>query len=328
VITVESEALDPGPSRDAQSLVVAFSESPRVRETLAVLLERECHLRFLDPSGAAPVDLVEPDMALIAASPAAELIPKLTTRWPSLPIVAIDLADAGTATHRPANVPRSVEVVSFEPEAIRGAVLRRIPTTTDAALRAAVRSVVGTLRSELTYSFNTLRSFVALQATDVGPDAYTILAAVTTEQCHAITENLDYLHGFLGRPRIAAPSGGFVTAVCRQLEELRSPAAQRGMRCVCTVEGPATYAPGPVDLAPLLTSLLHAHLRRRAEASVIEVRATARGVTIRYQARSGTRPLDQSWPLLLASLLIEPRSWRILMKRMHSEEILNLCPVR
>ena len=327
MITVESKDLAAGSNGDSRSVVVAFSESARLRETLAILLERDCCLRFLDTRVGTPADIAEPDLALIALSPAADLVPRLMSRWPSMPIVAIDLSDRRESSPRSAGVPSSVQVVSLEPDAIRTAVLRRIPGAADAALRGAVRSVIGTLQRELTYAFSALRSFVALQSANAGADAHAILAAVTTEQCHAIVENLDYLHAYLERPHFAAPSGGFVVAVCQQLEQSRSTAAQREMRCVCTVETPTACAAGPVDLAPLLASLLHAHLRRRAAVSVVDVRATSRDVTIRYQTRDAPRPVSQSWPLLLASALLEPRFWRIVVTHMDNEDILNVCPL-
>ena len=324
--TVDTDELSPVESDgNAKSLVIAFSESPSLRETLTVLLERDCRLRFLDPHVETPADLVEPDLALIAGSSSVHLLPRLVRRWPFLPVVAVDLSDRGASTRRSTGVPWNVQTVSLEPEAIRAAVLQQIPAAADAEIRAAVRSVVGALQNELAYGFNALRSFVGLQSTDAGTDAFAILGAVTTEQCHAIAESLQYLYDYLARPRVAEATGGFVVAVCHHLEAPQSMAAQRGLRCACTLEGPTTHLAGPVNLAPLLASFVHAHLRRRAESPVIDVRATSRGITMRYRPRSASSS-SPSWPLLLASLLLRPCSWRMFITRMNDDELLNLRP--
>src|SRR5262249_4053674 len=99
-------------SMESPSLVVAFCDSPTIRETLAVLLEQECRLSFADAELGVPAHLFA-DLALVATDAPAPLLNDLTHRWPALPIVAVSV-DADV----PVRASRQVRTVPLEPHAI------------------------------------------------------------------------------------------------------------------------------------------------------------------------------------------------------------------
>ena len=85
--------------------------------------------------------------------------------------------------------------------------------------------------------------------------------------------------------------------------------------------------PGPLALAPLVATLVRAHLRRRSALSVITVRAVHGRVSMRYALRSAAQANTGSWPLLLANLVLESASWRISTSFSNGRETLSLFGV-
>jgi hypothetical protein len=304
---------------ETPALVAAFCDSLPVRETLAVLLEDACQLNFVRADAGVPADLGA-DLALVATRAPASLLHELTHRWPTLPVVAVNLA----ATAPPPTAP-PVSTVPLEPHAIRTAVLRELPQHSDAALRALVHRVVQALQAELAYAFAALRSFAALHTTGAGQDSYTILGALAAEQCHAITQSADRLHAFLARPRAAAMSARFVAALCDALDQ-PEPAAGAVLYEYTTAPDAAEIS-GPTNLAPVVAGCLRAYLQRRAAAPLIHIHTGGSGITIRYEARPSTAAVTGSWPLLLASLALAPAAWQVTTAMQGDEEIVHVQPM-
>jgi hypothetical protein len=304
---------------ETPALVVAFCDSHPVRETLAVLLEDACELNFVRADAGVPADLGA-DLALVATRTPAPLLHDLTHRWPTLPVVAVNLA----ATAPPPAGSR-VSSVPLEPHAIRTAVLRELPQHSGVAFRALVQRVVQALQAELAYAFAALRSFAALHTTGAGQDSYTILGALAAEQCNAILQSADHLHEFLARPRAAETSPRFVAALCDALEQ---PAPTAGAVLYEYTTAPdATQIPGPANLAPVVAGCLRAYLQRRAAAPLIHIHTRGSGITIRYEARPSTAAVTGSWPLLLASLALAPAAWQVTTAMQGDEEIVHVQPM-
>lgn len=309
---------------EAASIVVAFSDSLFLRETLAVLLEHECELRFVSPDAASLPESLSPDLALVATPGPTRLLHSLTSRWPTLPILAVEMPDARA---RPGlDAYPHVRRVALEPDAIRNAVRRELALPPHGALHDAAQRMSAVLRTELAYSFTALRSFSALPATSSGPDGAAIIGAVLREQSHVVDECVALLHSFRTRPRAVAMSAEFVTILCAQLGQPETLPAARSVRCECIIDASSAHAPGPVALAPLIATLLRAHVRRRSDAASVAVRGEAGAVELRYPLRPSAAPCSDSWPLLLTSYALQPCSWRVSTATEADLETVSLCP--
>lgn len=301
------------------SLVVAFPESPALRETLAVLLEHDCQLRFLAPAAVAASDCGVASVALVAVRRPDPLVHDLRRHWPTVPIVAVDVADAP-----PELLPRDSLLfrVPLEPHAIRTTVLQHLAPDHHAALRMNARVIAETLRAALSYSFVALRSFSALHASSAGPDTYALLGAVMREQSHLLGEAIEQLERFRSRPRAAEMSPEFPAALCRQLERLDHLGDDRGTFCHYVVDAVCAEA-GPVELVPVVAALLRAHVHRTADGALVGVRLTRQGIVMRYPRRR-TSAASRSWPLLLAGLALQPWSWSVSTQIADDQEVVSL----
>ncbi|MFI5397228.1 MAG: hypothetical protein ACHQ9S_16945 [Candidatus Binatia bacterium] len=306
---------------DATHHVVAFCDSPALRETLSVLLEHECELRFLAPDDVVVNNTICADLAVVAMHRPTDVLHDLTRRWPSLPIIAV----AGAAP-RAATEP-GVASVPLDPRAIRTAVLQRLPDERHTFLRASAGLVAETLHTELHYSFTALRSFSALDAGSTAADTFAVFAAIMREQSYVIGEAGDQLYRFQRRPRAVETAPQFAAALCRALEQSDCLVAERGLLCECTVDRTALTAAGPVTLAPEIAAFLRFHLRRRSDSPIAKAKATARGVVLTYTPRTLADPPTASWPLLLAALALRPWSWHVLSTTDGPEERVVVCPL-
>jgi hypothetical protein len=305
---------------DAAPLVVAFSDSPALRETLSVLLEHDCELRFLGAGVLSPRDSPLADLALVAVHQPANLLRDLTQRCPRLPIVVVVTAQSAQPV---TPVHPAIDCVPLEPHAIRTAVLQRLMGAGSAPLRAAVRMLAGSLRAELGYPFAALRSFAAVQALSDGPDE--VFAVIAREQSYVLGEAIDHLERFRACARQVETSPEFLVALCRALEQPDTP-AEHALLCECVIDAGARMPAGPLTLAPLVAAFLRAHLRRRTESSAIAIRITAEGVLLRYRRRAPLQAASSSWPLLLAALAARPWGWQLLRSVDHAEEVIALRP--
>jgi hypothetical protein len=305
-------------------VVVAFSESPALRETLAVLLEHDCQLRFLRADSAASADCGVASAALVAMSRPDPVLQELRQHWPALPIVAVDVTrpSAGSLAE-PRQTDGGLYRVPLEPHAIRTTVLQRLAPDRDASLRMTARLVAATLRADLAYPFTALRSFSALQASGGAADTYAVLAAAIREQCCVLADTFDQLQGFRGRPRAVEMSREFSVVLCHQLERSDRLTRERGLFCACSVDVACAVA-GPVELAPAVASLVRAHLRRKAESAVVNVRLTGQGIILRYTRRRAAA--TRSWPLLLAALALQPWCWLVGTRVDGDQEVVSLRP--
>src|ERR1700687_1922034 len=308
---------------DATSLVVAFADSPTLRETLAVLLECDCSLRFVDTALTVPSGHPIPDLAVVAVPQPTKVLPTISCRWPSVPIVAIDLSALQPAAPL-RTTPATVQLVPLEPQAIRAAVLRQLQPPCYAVPASTVALIAQTLRDELGYSLTALRAFSALHAASPGADTYAILGAMMREQAHVLGRAIAQLDLFRERPRDVGLSADFVGALCRQLEQPDHAGDDRAMLCECTVETALRVVAGPVCLVPLLAHLIRAHLLRRSSASVVTVRGKGDSVAMRYQPHESPLPTAASWPLLLAALALRPWNWRVWTATSGGEETVEL----
>jgi hypothetical protein len=301
--------------------VVAFSDSRAVRETLTVLLEHDCDLRFVAREVAPAAETMLADLVLVAVRRPAGLLRELTQRWPALPIVAVQ---TGTETAPAVMLAHcAVASVPLEPHAIRTAVTQGLTDAGYAPLCAAVRMLADALRAELSYPFAALRSFVAVETLSHGAD--TVFAAIAREQSYVLGEAIDHLEQFRTRCRRAETSPEFLIALCRALERPSAP-ADRALLCQCVIDSGKRTPAGPLTLAPLLGTFLRAHLRRRADAPVITIRITAEGAVFRYRPRPPVQPASDSWPVLLAALAVAPWGWQLLRTVGSAEEAIVLRP--
>ena len=304
------------------SVVVAFAESPALRETVAVLLEHDCQLRFLRPDAVASGACGAADAALVAVRQPDSLLHDLHRHWPVLPIVAVDLGEV-PASHRTAQPSDShVYRVPLEPQAIRSTVLQRLAADRDAALRATARVIGEALRADLSYALAALRSFSTLHASSAGPDTYALLGAAMREQSYVLGQTVDQLERFRNRPRTTDVSPEFPAALCHQLERPDPASGERSLLCEYSVDA-ACSAAGPVGLVPAVAGFLRAHLRRRADAPVVAVRLTSEGVSVRYRRRRAGAT-TRSWPLLLAALALEPWAWSVSTSIDDDQEVVRL----
>jgi hypothetical protein len=306
---------------DAAPVVVAFSDSRAVRETLSVLLEHDCDLRFAAGDGAPAADTMLADLAVVAVRQPAGLLRDLTQRWPALPIVAVQTAAAVappvTRTHR------TLASVPLEPHAIRTAVVQGLTGAGYAPVRAAVRMLAEALRAELSYPLAALRWFVAVQAPSCSADR--VFAAIAREQSYVVSEAIDHLERFRDRSRRAETSTEFLVALCRALDQPNA-AADRAPLCRCVIDSDKRMPAGPLTLAPLLGTFLRAHLRRQADAPVITISVTAKGAVLRYRPRTAVPRASDSWPLVLAALALAPWGWQFSRSAGSGEEAIVMRP--
>jgi hypothetical protein len=301
-------------------LVAAFSDSPRLRETLRVLFQHDCELRFLSTDTPLPADVPAPDLAVIAMHGPTPLLRSLQRRWPRLPIVTVDVTDGTDALG--ADVP----TVPLEPHAIRAAVLQRLGGDGRTALRSALQRIGESLRCELAHAFAALRSGPALHAAHPGPDTKALLAAVMHEQSQVMDDWLQCVERFQSRPRSTDLSPHFGVTLCRQLEHPDAGDAERGTLYVCTIDMGVPHPRGPMTLVPTAAALLHTHVARRHATSVANVRVSADGLTVSYSAVHPRPPRTTSWPLLLLSLALQPWGWHVFSTSRHTQDTVTLCP--
>lgn len=304
-------------------VVVTFAATAALRETLSVLLEHDCELRFLRPDAAVAGQCGAASLALLALPQPAPIVRDLREHWPTLPIVAVDVS-ATPASNSPDPHDQQVYRVPLEPHAIRTTVLQHLTPDRDAPLRATVGVIAQALRNDVSYSFAALRSFSALHAASAGPDTYALLGAVMREQSYVLAETVDQIQRFGARPRAVVMSPEFPAALCRQLEGPDTLTGERGVLCECTVDAACPEA-GPLELAPVVAGFLRTHLRRAAAGPVVGVHLTRAGVIIRYPRRR-VATAKSSWPLLLAALALQPWSWSISTHRDEEEDVVRLRP--
>jgi hypothetical protein len=309
------------------AVVAAFSDSPRVRETLSVLLEHECDLRVL-PTGALQAETpLCADLALVAAPGASAVLHHLFRRWPTLPVIRVDMTARRGARLRPPRDGAHVQTVPLDPHAIRSAVLHELARHPEVALRGTVGPIVNALRHEIGYALAALRAFADLYGREAEPASDAILSAVTREQVHVLGRCLEQLETFRLRPRAVETARTFGSMFCRELERADTRSDERGMLCGVTVTAAAAHPPGPVALAGILAALLWAHLRRHAEPSTVALQATPDGVTLRFPQRGTAVDSDGSWPLVLASLALQPYCWHLGRRVADGRECLTLHPL-
>jgi hypothetical protein len=306
---------------DAAPVIVAFSDSVAVRETLSILLEHDCTLRFFSAGIVPPRDSLMADLAVVAVHRPGSLLRDLIERWPTLPIVAVRTAADIAPVVTPAHLP--VTNVPLEPHAIRTAVMHGLLGAGHGPLRAAVRMLAEALRAELSYPFAALRSFVAVEALSHGADQ--VFAAIAREQSYVLGEAIDYLERFRARSRRVETSPEFLVALCRALERPDVP-GERALPCQCVVDSGGRMPAGPLTLAPLLGAFLRAYLRCRADSPVIVIRITAGGALLRYHPRAAVQAVGDPWPLVLASLVARPWGWHLSRSVDCTEETLALRP--
>jgi hypothetical protein len=306
---------------DAAPVVVAFCDSRAVRETLSVLLEHDCDLRFVARDGAPAAAAILADLAVVAVRQPAGLLHDLTQRWPALPVVAVQMGAAIALPVTRAHTP--VASVPLEPHAIRTAVVQGLTGAEYAPLGAAVRMLAEALRAELSYPFAALRWFVTVQT--LSYSAERVFAAIAREQSYVVGEAIDHLERFHGRPRRAETSPEFLVALCRALGQPNG-AADHAPVCRCVIDSDERIPAGPLTLAPLLGTFLRAHLRRQADAPAITISVTAEGAVLRYRPRPAVTPARDSWPLLLAGLALAPWGWQFLCTADSVEEAIVMRP--
>ena len=304
-------------------VVVTFAATSALRETLSVLLEHDCELRFLRPDAPVAGQCDAANLALLALPQPAPIVADLREHWPMLPIVAVDVSTT-PASHSPGPHDQQVYRVPLEAHAIRTTVLQHLTPDRNATLRATVRVVAQTLRNDVSYSFAALRSFSALHAASAGPDTYALLGAVMREQSYVLAETVDQIQRFDARPRAVAISPEFPAALYRQLEGRDTLTGERGLLCECTVDAVCPEA-GPLELAPAIAGFLRTHLRRAAAGPVVGVHLRREGVIVRYPRRPFATAKG-SWPLLLAALALQPWSWSVSTHREDEEEFVRLRP--
>ncbi len=296
-----------------------------LRETLAVLLERDCHLEFLSPGTPAAVAALSPDLAVLATPRPIQLLEDLTRRCPTLPIVAVEVASTTSTGESPPEWPDGIMSVPLEPDAIRTAVMEKLTREPDAALRAAVRMIAATLQADLTDSLAALRS-CAQHLAKAGTDADAALGTVVRQHSDVASEALEEMLRFHTRPRLVEQSPEFAAAVCRELAG-QDAVAEQHLLCAWKIDAAVPHAVGPVTLAPIVAGFLRAHLRRRVESSVVSVRATEGGVTLSYPLKTPADTTPNLLPLRLAEIALQARRWTISTSSSGHAESISLAPM-
>ncbi len=291
-------------------VVVAFSDSQALRETLSVLLEHDCHLRFVGIDRVPPAESLGADVALVATRHAAGLLHELTRRWPTLPIVTVQMAE--TAPQLPLSY-RHIASVPLDPHAIRTAVFQKSSAATDGAVRARLEPIIAALREEIAYALGALRACAAPRASGAAADAH-VMALMMREQSRMLADAVDHLQRFCARPADVPIEPDFADAFCRELQRPDDVASERTLLYECTGDAGRLRDPGPVALVPLLVKLLRAHLRRRCDAPKVRIAWRADGIELRYPPRPrpvATAQATATWPLLLAQLALERFRWQL-----------------
>jgi len=292
-----------------------------LRETLAVLLERDCRLQFFNPGTVRQVAAPAPDVAVLATSAPGRLIDDLARYYPTVPIVRVQVVPEA-APSRAAESCGRMTIVPLEPHAIRNAVMARLADGPDATLHAVVRAIVDALHAELVPALAALR----VAARQLGQTNAARAALVDSLRQHSAVASAvgNDLLRFQARPRDAARSADFGAAVCRELAERDAAADVRRLHG-CQLDTSVPLPPGPVGLAPLISSVLHRHLSRRTNVPVVRATAGRRGVRLSYP-----RPSAQSASGLLAlrliGLILPPSGWSLEISRTAREEIISLSP--
>ena len=295
-------------------IVVAVSETPVVRETLAILLEQECDLRFAAPASLPPPELAVADVALVALADPRPTLAHLERDWPHLPVVAVDLpgrrGTAASVSTAPAAAAGPACRVPLEPHTIRSAVLNRLRPVPESDLSGPIRLVVETLRTELAYALRALRTFSTLHATSPGPDTHALLGAVMREQSHVLAECLEQMERFGARARQSAKGADFLAAVRAAVDQGHDAAG--GRRVVCRWSAAVSWSPpGPIALAPLVAGYLLDHLRRSSAAAVVDGHEGTAGLTVVYRPQRAAAGARLPWALALADFALHPWGWRI-----------------
>lgn len=303
-------------------VVVAFSDSQALRETLSVLLEHDCHLRFLGIDRVPPADSMLADLALVATRHAAGLLHQLTRRWPTLPIVAVQMAEA--APRLPLSY-RHIASVPLEPHAIRAAVFHKLSASTHAALRARLEPIVEALREEIAYALGALRTCTAPRAAGSAADAH-VMALMMRQQSRILGEAIDHLQRFCARQVDAPLEPDFADALCHELQRPDAVPNERTLLYECTRDADTSHHPGPIALISLLGTFLRAHLRRRCDAPVVRIELRNDGIELRYPPRPAPTATQSTWPLLLARLALQRSGWHVSSTVREGAEAVRLSP--
>ena len=306
---------------DAAPVVVAFSDSRAVRETLSVLLEHECALRFVNASSIPPPDPMLADLAVVALRHSSGVVHDLIRRWPTMPIVTVQFPEAAPPLLAP---PARVASVPLDPHAIRAAVRHNLSDALYVPLSAVVRSVAEALRAEVAYPLATLRSCASVWVSGSGADAHLVLAMVR-QQSALIAQAIEDLDRFLLRPREVHNAPDFALTLCHEIERPAAAPTERTLVYESIVSASLLHDTGPVSLIPLLVTFLRAHLGRRCDAPLVRLSVEPDGVLLRYPPRAAPGPTP-SWPLLLAALAVKPWGWRVVTVATAGEETVRLCP--
>lgn len=287
-------------------IVVAVSDTPAMRETLAILLEQECDLRFVTSTSAPLPELAVAEVALVALADPRPTLAHLARDWPHLPVVSVDLPGRSVAaTGAQCRVP-------LEPHTIRSAVLERLSPVPESDLTGAIRLVVDTLRAELAYALRALRTFSTLHATSPGPDTHALLGAVMREQSHVLAECLQQMDRYCRRACPTANGADFLATLRAVVD--RGDNAPGSRRVVCRWSGAVSGAPpGPIALAPLVAGYLLDHLRRGSAAAVVDGYEDANGLTVVYPPQRQASGARLPWALALADFALHPWGWRIVL---------------
>lgn len=299
-------------------VVVAVTQSPHLQETLSVLLEHDCRLRFVAPESIISATQPRPDVAIISTPLATRMLDALLAIRPHVPVVAIGASNAAPALEAAyAQVCR----VPLRPEDIRAAVRQRLPAATDDGVDRAVEDVVRSVRAALAYPLQVWRALPPRRPVQAAAAA--VLSAILQEQSAVIEEICDQLAGFAARPRGVVASHSFASDLCAALPRLAGERC-RALQCeaITTDRGPA----GPAALVPLLAALLIAYLQRRQAANVIDVRVSAESLCFDYEVRRTAPTAAATLPVHLASLALQASGWRLHLRAGAEREQLRLAP--
>jgi hypothetical protein len=269
------------------------------------------------------------DLAVLATANADFLVRRLSADWPTVPIVSIDLGEAGrtggTDDRVNGGAPDShVHRVPLEPEAIRAAVLPHLQGNADRTLRIEIARLCACLQAEVKPALESLRLLSESAALHQQGGA-NIWAGIGRD-ARLLEQAVEELEVFRRRTSDVQPSRRFVSRVCQELSRPAAASARDALRCECVVQSGIPGPPGPAALAPTLATLLRAHLQRRSTSPVISVFALQRGISIRYPGSIAPPAEPVSWPLLLASIAVRSCHWQIDLIREELFEIIDLHP--
>ena len=302
------------------AVVAAFADSPKLRETLSVLLERDCRLHFV--TGERPAPSLPADLGLVATEDPTGPLRILARQWPGLPVIVVDGQHGAPMTARDGG--SGPYTVAFEPAAIRAAVRDHLVRAPVAGLSATVRLLGEALHAELRYPLAAVRSLSSLAATALGPATRPMLTAILHEQSYVLAATLEQLASFRRRPRSVTLSSAFVPALCIELQ--RSAAGAPAIVFDYAVDGLADAAPGPIALTETLAGFLRAYWRRCLASPVVRVHGTAHAISLQYLVRSQSIT-TASLPLVLCDVLLRPNGWRTRRDQEHDQETLRLVAV-